>query len=62
VPKCLHKIPKFIKNSAKVHQNPFIKTDENFMFCFVDDGSKMVRSKKNKIKSDKKWLADLICL
>ena len=30
VPKCLHKTPKSIKNSAKVHQNP-VKTDENFM-------------------------------
>ena len=30
VPKCLHKTPKSIKNSAKVHQNP-LKTDENFM-------------------------------
>ena len=45
VPKCLHKIPKFIKNSVKVHQNP-LKTDEKFMFCFVDNGSKTVRSKK----------------
>ena len=30
VPKCLHKTPKSIKNSAKVHLNP-LKTDENFM-------------------------------
>ena len=30
VPKCAHKIPKFIKNSAKVHQTPLI-TDEKFI-------------------------------
>ena len=30
VPKCAHKIPKFIKNSAKVHQTPSI-TDEKFI-------------------------------
>ena len=30
VPKCAHKIPKFIQNSAKVHQTPLI-TDEKFI-------------------------------
>jgi hypothetical protein len=30
VPKCAHKIPSFIKNSAKVHQTPLI-TDEKFI-------------------------------
>ena len=30
VPKCAHKIPKFIKNSAKVHQTPLI-TDIKFI-------------------------------
>ena len=28
--KCAHKIPKFIQNSAKVHQTPLI-TDEKFI-------------------------------
>jgi hypothetical protein len=30
VPKCAHKIPKLIKNSAKVHETPLI-TDEKFI-------------------------------
>ena len=30
VPECAHKIPKFIKNSAKVHQTPSI-IDEKFI-------------------------------
>jgi hypothetical protein len=31
VPKCLHKIPKFIQNSAKVHQNKPIKRNKNIL-------------------------------
>ena len=35
VPKCLHKIPKSIKNSAKVHQNPLKIFHGNNMFLFL---------------------------
>jgi hypothetical protein len=31
VPKCLHKIPKFIKNSGNVHQNKPIKRNKNIL-------------------------------
>ena len=35
VPKCLHKTPKSIKNSAKVHQNPLKIFRGNNMFLFL---------------------------
>ena len=48
VPKCLHKIQKFIKNSEKVHQNPS-KTDENFMEEWLKNG----QEQENCTKIDK---------